>query len=737
MSDVGQNVGAINVKLGLDSSRFKTALGMAQGQTVSFSKMAKGALGGIAAGFTLGAVISELNKAYQASTDYLKLQRQIAQTLSTTGYASGMTADQINQLAKSMDDLTGVSQTTVLEAENILLTFKRINQDIFPETIRLAEDISATLGTDLNSSVEKLGKALEDPIKGVRMLRSVGVMLTTQQQEQIKAFMKAGESAKAQALILEQVRGKYEGAAEAARTHGKAVTTNLEDIQREIGLLMGGSNPLTAWLDNVTKGFKDWAYHIRVTSNALDDLNISELQSRLYALYKTQDEVKNMPNIVGGLWVEKGYGLINKESKLNLLAAQEADINTQIAKLRIIENKNKALGKQTQAGLDFNTGADAKSKKNPALDAYKDFIKQYQDATNDYQATLKAKKYVEDTLGMSAIQVDKKGYDDAISAYKDYYSKIYEINQSEAINKGILLKRNEEKLQEDLRLISLNKTQEALIAQNELIKSYQEQGKSIENSNRAETELGGVLGSFQSGYAQKLEILKWYYDERDKIINTANLNAQSKQEAFNQLDLLQAQKIAEANKQIVANERQRVSDIFSNSFDTMLTNYGGFSASMKQLALNLARELLSYELKQAISHIEIKQMEAAAVSALNAVMGFATGGVSNVISGVSSLFSGVGKMHSGGYQLPGTKEQLTMIKGGERVLSPAETTAYNNNQSGVGGNGTNIVYAPQVKAMDSKDVASWFNENKNQIINIIAQGTKDNTNGLRTVIQAV
>lgn len=727
----GQNVGAINVIMGLDSSKFKTALGMAQGQTNAFASMAKGAFAGIAAGFSLGAVISQLQQAYQASTEYLKLQRQVNQTLLTTGYASGMTADQINQLARSMDSLTGVSQSTVIEAENILLTYKRINQDVFPETIQLAEDISATLGTDLKDNVEKLGKALEDPIKGVRMLRSVGVMLTSQQQEQIKTFMKAGESAKAQALILEEVRGKYEGAAEAARTHGKSVTTNLEDIQREIGLLMGGSNPLTAWLDNVTKGFKNWAYSIRITNNEIKDLGLTDLQNRLQKVFDKQNQFNEQSSKL--TWNKKAIADQNKAYDDEAKA-----IVNQIKLIREKDKANKETGDKTQAGLDFNTGADTKSKKNPALDEYKSFIEEYKQATRDYEATLKAKKYVEETLGMSAIQVDKADYDNAINAYKDYYSKIAEINQSQTINKSILLKKNEEKLQEDLKLITLTKTQEALIAQNELIKNYQEQSRSINNANQAESELGGFMGSFQSGYAQKLEILKWYLAERDKINDMANQTAAQRQEAWNQLDILQTQKMAEVNKQVVADERQRIADIFGNSLDTMLTNYGGFSASMKQLVLNLGRELLNYELKQAIESVNIKQWEAMAKKAIDATMGVVTGGVSNVVSGVGNFLGGLvkGSHHSGGYQLPGTAEQLKILKGGERVLSPAETTAYNNGQS-AGGQGSTIVYAPVVKAMDSKDVATWFNENKYQIINIMTNATRDNIGGYRNVVKAV
>jgi hypothetical protein len=727
MADTGQNVGAINVTMGLDSSKFKAALGQAQGLTTSFSGMAKMALGGIAAGFSLGAIVNEMGKAYKAAEEAITIEKQLNATLMATGYAAGLTQDQLINMASAMQDLTGENDEVIKSAENILLTFRNINADIFPETLQLSQDMATTMGQDLNSAILQVGKALNDPIKGMTALSRMGVAFTQQQKDQIKTLVQSGQAHKAQAVILNELKNEFGGAAQASKTYSQQTTNDTDDLREELGRLIGLDNPLTKFWANFVKGLKDTVYEVRVLKSNIADLRLTELQDRLNKITKDQKEMTQ--------WWSGGANY-NKE-RINAIEKERQTILKQIDAVKARDKANAETGKQTQAGLNFNTGTTSKTKKdNPALDAYKSFIDEFKQANNDYEATLKAKKYVEETLGMSAIQVDKAGYDNAITAYKDYYSKIAEINQSEAINKGILLKRNEEKLQEDLKLISLNKTQEALIAQNELIKNYQEQSKSIENATQADGELGGVLGSFQSGYAQKLEILKWYYDERDKITNTANITNEQQLEAWGQLNILKTKKLAEVNKQTVKDERQRIAEIFGNSLDTMLTSYGGFSVSMQQLVLNLGRELLSYELKKAIDHINIAQMEAVAITAIQAAMGFVTGGVSNIASSITGLL-GFKKNHSGGYQLPGTKEQLALLKGGERVLSPAETTSYNNGEQGGIGKGSTIVYAPQIKAMDSKDVSRWFNENKNQIINIIAQGAKDNTGNLRTIIQSV
>lgn len=783
MSDVGQNVGAINVKLGLDSSGFKAALGQAQGSTSDLKKafienstalkkmqlemlntakptkemkeqlklleieakksklaldisnnslsktsifagMAKTALGGIATGLSLAAITVALEEVGRKS---IEVSSKFEQLNVSFGVLAGQKAGQ--QLVKDLTDLANVTPMTtegLAENSKLLLSFGEAAQNIIPD-LKLLGDISG--GNQLKMNMLTLAFAqmgATGRLMGQDLLQMVNAGFNPLQQMSEKTGKSMGQ------LKKEMENGQITFS---------MVKQAMVDATSEGGRFSGMMEKQSRTLEGRLSTLSDkWA----LVGKSIGDKFLPMAKAATDGMIKIADATQNAIN-----WLESEkstlaalrdnwdkYWASKNKSDATLVFTAEPWVKQQKA-LKDTENASKSAEKAHNGFKDSLSESKGAKKSNPALDAYKSFIEQYKQATNDYEATLKAKKYVEDTLGMSAIQVDKSGYDNAITAYKDYYSKISEINQSEAINKGILLKRNEEKLQADLKLISLNSTQEALIAQNEIIKGFQEQSMKINNGNRAEGELGGVLGSFQSGYAQKLEILKWYYDERDKIINTANLTAQQKQEAFNQLDLLQNQKLAEANKNIWRDRGTEISGIVSNSLDTMLTNYGGFSATMKQLAVNLAREMLKIAIQDAMAHISVKQMEAAAVTALNAVMGFFTGGTSTAISGGMSFMSGIKTAHSGGYQLPGTDEQLKLLKGGERVLSPAETTAYNNNQSGVGGQGTNIVYAPQVKAMDSRDVASWFNENKNQIINIIAQGTKDNTGGLRTVIGAV
>jgi hypothetical protein len=65
-------------------------------------------------------------------------------------------------------------------------------------------DMSVALGQDMSSSAIQLGKALNDPIKGVSALQRVGVSFTASQKEQIKTLVQSGRTMDAQKLILDR-----------------------------------------------------------------------------------------------------------------------------------------------------------------------------------------------------------------------------------------------------------------------------------------------------------------------------------------------------------------------------------------------------------------------------------------------------------------------------------------------------------------------------------------------------
>lgn len=182
-------------------------------------KVAKGlavGVGAVAAG--VGALVAGGVK------DLINLEKIGAQTASvikSTGGAANVTAGDVAKLADKLEKLTGIESEGIREGQNLLLTFTNIQNkagkgnNIFTQSTKILTDMSVALGTDVKSSAIQLGKALNDPVKGVTALTRVGVSFTDQQKEQIEAMAEAGDTAGAQKIILAELNKEFGGSAKA------------------------------------------------------------------------------------------------------------------------------------------------------------------------------------------------------------------------------------------------------------------------------------------------------------------------------------------------------------------------------------------------------------------------------------------------------------------------------------------------------------------------------------------
>lgn len=149
-------------------------------------------------------------------------------TLKATGHAAGLTAQALFDLSTEMEKVTTFSDDAVLSAENLLLTFRNIGKDVFPQATEATLNIATAMGTDANSAAIQLGKALNDPIQGISALTRVGVSFTDAQKEQIKVLQESGDILGAQKIILRELEQEFGGVARAA-TQGTGVFIQLKN----------------------------------------------------------------------------------------------------------------------------------------------------------------------------------------------------------------------------------------------------------------------------------------------------------------------------------------------------------------------------------------------------------------------------------------------------------------------------------------------------------------------------
>lgn len=177
-------------------------------------------------------------RAADAAGEQIAAERKLESVLAATGNAAGFTADELKRMASDLQQVTNYGDEATLSAMGVLASFTNIKGDVFRDATTAAQDLSAVMGQDLQSSVVQIGKALNDPIRGVTALQRVGVAFTQQQKDQITAMVEAGNSMGAQQLILAELKKEFGGAAEAMADPFTQFGNAAGDVQEELGMLV-------------------------------------------------------------------------------------------------------------------------------------------------------------------------------------------------------------------------------------------------------------------------------------------------------------------------------------------------------------------------------------------------------------------------------------------------------------------------------------------------------------------
>ena len=190
------------------------------------------AIGGLAIAFR--SMVAEQSEAQAVNA-------QVDAALKSMGGAANISAKQIDELSTSLSKKSGVDDETIKSGAALMLTFGKVRNeagkgnDIFTQSIGLSGDLSRAFGKDLHGSSIMLGKALNDPIKGITALGRVGVQFTAQQKDQIKTMVESGDTMGAQKLILANLEKQVGGSAEA---YGKTLPGAIDRAKVSFGNLM-------------------------------------------------------------------------------------------------------------------------------------------------------------------------------------------------------------------------------------------------------------------------------------------------------------------------------------------------------------------------------------------------------------------------------------------------------------------------------------------------------------------
>jgi hypothetical protein len=165
-------------------------------------------------------------------------------TITSTGNAANITSESFFAYANELQKVTGTGADQITQGAALLATFKNVRNEVgagnqvFNRATKAALDLSKKGFGDLSGSNKMLGKALNDPIRGITALSRAGVTFTDEQKATIKTLQESGRTLDAQKIILKEVEDQVSGTAEAfgATTRGKIERSKraFEEMQKTL-----------------------------------------------------------------------------------------------------------------------------------------------------------------------------------------------------------------------------------------------------------------------------------------------------------------------------------------------------------------------------------------------------------------------------------------------------------------------------------------------------------------------
>lgn len=240
----------INVLVNLDTKKFNQQLSTTSSKFAKFGGNAVKSMAKVGAAFGGAAVVAgaafgkiAFSAAETAATSNARIQ-SIADSMGLFGDKADEVSDRLIDFAETSARLTGVNQNVIKEGQALLLTFGHLAESAdeaggaFDRATQLTMDLAAAGFGSVTDNAKQLGKALNDPIKGLTALSRSGITFTDEQKNMIAAMVEAGDIASAQNLILAEMETQVGGTAEATANASDQISVGFSQITERIGLAL-------------------------------------------------------------------------------------------------------------------------------------------------------------------------------------------------------------------------------------------------------------------------------------------------------------------------------------------------------------------------------------------------------------------------------------------------------------------------------------------------------------------
>jgi hypothetical protein len=214
-----------------------------------------GGLGANLIGGGIQAAGSIISDAFAGAADAAKSSALLNSEISNLGPAAQSAFSGASDFANTLGANIGQDDDDIRKVQAKLASFPDAfksgsdGADAMKRATAAAFDLQALGIGDAESNILGIGKALNDPIKGMTALSKSGVSFSAVQKEQIKQAMAHGDLAKAQQILLTGIESNAKGAAAATVTNTQKMQVAFGNLTEGVaGALMPAIQQVAGWV---------------------------------------------------------------------------------------------------------------------------------------------------------------------------------------------------------------------------------------------------------------------------------------------------------------------------------------------------------------------------------------------------------------------------------------------------------------------------------------------------------
>jgi hypothetical protein len=166
--------------------------------------------------------------------------KKLGSVLTSMGF--GEATHRVSEYAEQLERTLAIDADVIKATQMKLATFKNLTASVnesggaFDRATMAALDLAAAGFGEAETNAVQLGKALQDPIKGITALSRSGVTFTDQEKKKIKTLVESNRVLEAQNLILSAIEEQVGGTALAGASAFERIRLSLLQVGDEIGM---------------------------------------------------------------------------------------------------------------------------------------------------------------------------------------------------------------------------------------------------------------------------------------------------------------------------------------------------------------------------------------------------------------------------------------------------------------------------------------------------------------------